>query len=233
MENACVHSLQLESAVPEYNEHVDTEFFLGLPQHYDKNLYRIDKDESGASLKFNTANGPVMDDSSTTYDNTFHASLLQEQHVSTGKGQTPILLKSGSSYKQANHITHVDEFNVDLNTCSTQSHNFTNTLQHASKKTQLIPNDENICVDQSCVDQNEVEVGSSDWQRIYDAQIKHRQQSQQVQEGFAAVMRTNGVRRENARKNIGKPVFAFNALQRNMLPYLYQPPPHVGGGKYS
>ena len=35
------------------------------------------------------------------------------------------------------------------------------------------------------------------------------------------------------RKNIGKPVFAFNALQRNMLPPAYQPPAHIGGGKYT
>ena len=36
--------------------------------------------------------------------------------------------------------------------------------------------------------------------------------------------RLHGVRLENARKNTGKPVFAFNTFQLSMLPAVYRPP---------
>jgi len=56
-----------------------------------------------------------------------------------------------------------------------------------------------------------------------------------LQDGSQAceVMRTNGVRRENAYKNIGKNKFAFNAVQRRFLPSVYQPAAHAGGARIS
>ncbi|KUF83424.1 Type I inositol 3 [Phytophthora nicotianae] len=49
-------------------------------------------------------------------------------------------------------------------------------------------------------------------------------------EAFTNLFRTYGVRRENARKNIGKAQYCFSALQNYMLPPDYQCPPGTGGG---
>uniref|UniRef100_M4C4P3 THH1/TOM1/TOM3 domain-containing protein n=1 Tax=Hyaloperonospora arabidopsidis (strain Emoy2) TaxID=559515 RepID=M4C4P3_HYAAE len=49
-------------------------------------------------------------------------------------------------------------------------------------------------------------------------------------EVFTNLLRTHGVRRENARKNIGKAQYCFSALQNYMLPQDYQCPPGTGGG---
>eukprot|EP00753_Platysulcus_tardus_P010243 PLAT2536.1.p1 GENE.PLAT2536.1~~PLAT2536.1.p1 ORF type:complete len:1403 (-),score=655.87 PLAT2536.1:229-4416(-) len=48
-----------------------------------------------------------------------------------------------------------------------------------------------------------------------------------------SVMRSNGVRRGNARKNIGKDRYAFNRLQRRMLPRALRPPASVIGARTS
>ncbi|DAZ93772.1 TPA: hypothetical protein N0F65_010464 [Lagenidium giganteum] len=50
-------------------------------------------------------------------------------------------------------------------------------------------------------------------------------------EVFTNLLRTHGVRRENARKNIGKAQYCFSALQNYMLPSDYKCPPGTGGGK--
>lgn len=52
-------------------------------------------------------------------------------------------------------------------------------------------------------------------------------------ENFTNLLRTYGVRRENARKNIGKAQYCFSALQNYMLPQDYQCPPGTGGGSRS
>lgn len=44
-------------------------------------------------------------------------------------------------------------------------------------------------------------------------------------------LRTSGTRRQNARKNVGVPRFAFNALQSELLPKEYRPPPGTIGGR--
>lgn len=49
-------------------------------------------------------------------------------------------------------------------------------------------------------------------------------------DAFTDLLRTYGVRRENARKNIGKAQYCFSALQNYMLPQDYQCPPGTGGG---
>lgn len=47
----------------------------------------------------------------------------------------------------------------------------------------------------------------------------------------ADALRSTGIRRMNARKNIGKNKFAFNNFQRKLLPYMYKPPTNtIGGG---
>ena len=43
------------------------------------------------------------------------------------------------------------------------------------------------------------------------------------------VTRMHGARLANAAKNVGKPMFAFNALQRSALPRAYRPPIPVSG----
>ncbi|TYZ59706.1 hypothetical protein PybrP1_011111 [[Pythium] brassicae (nom. inval.)] len=50
---------------------------------------------------------------------------------------------------------------------------------------------------------------------------------------LTSLLRTYGVRRENARKNIGKAQYCFSALQNYMLPEDYQCPPGTGGGSHS
>ena len=55
----------------------------------------------------------------------------------------------------------------------------------------------------------------------------------EYQLGMANVMREFGVRIGNARKNIGKKRFAFNTLQRRMLPEVYKPPTAVAGNAVS
>lgn len=50
---------------------------------------------------------------------------------------------------------------------------------------------------------------------------------------FTSLLRTYGVRRENARKNIGKAQYCFSALQNYMLPHDYKCPPGTGGGSRS
>lgn len=47
------------------------------------------------------------------------------------------------------------------------------------------------------------------------------------------VMRSHGVRRENALKNTGKDKFCFSRLQQSFLPLEYIPPLGTGGGRYS
>eukprot|EP00501_MAST-03F_sp_TOSAG23-6_P001316 GSMAST32.ASY1.ANO1.1364.1 assembled CDS len=46
------------------------------------------------------------------------------------------------------------------------------------------------------------------------------------------VMRSHGVRRENALKNTGKDKFCFSRLQQSFLPLEYIPPLGTGGGRY-
>ncbi|RHX97326.1 hypothetical protein DYB25_003284 [Aphanomyces astaci] len=47
---------------------------------------------------------------------------------------------------------------------------------------------------------------------------------------WTQLLRTYGVRRENARKNIGKAQYAFNTWQNYLLPSEYKCPPGTGGG---
>ncbi|RLN91941.1 hypothetical protein BBJ28_00026450 [Nothophytophthora sp. Chile5] len=56
---------------------------------------------------------------------------------------------------------------------------------------------------------------------------------EQKKAGIVAVMRSEGVRIENALKNTGRRVFAFNALQRSLLPEEYRCPPQTGGRNMS
>ena len=51
--------------------------------------------------------------------------------------------------------------------------------------------------------------------------------------GIVSVMRSEGVRIENALKNTGRRVFAFNALQRSLLPEEYRCPPQTSGRNVS
>ena len=44
---------------------------------------------------------------------------------------------------------------------------------------------------------------------------------------FANFLRVHGVRLPNCWKNTGKPRFAFNVIQRQMLPEMYRPPGDV------
>lgn len=43
----------------------------------------------------------------------------------------------------------------------------------------------------------------------------------------ANVLREHGCRLLVAEKNIGRPLYSFNALQRQFIPELYQPPPQT------
>ena len=43
------------------------------------------------------------------------------------------------------------------------------------------------------------------------------------------VTRTHGVRRKNVLKNTGSKAYAFNAIQRAMLPHVFCPPIHCCG----
>lgn len=45
--------------------------------------------------------------------------------------------------------------------------------------------------------------------------------------GDANVLRAHGCRLLVAEKNIGRPLYSFNALQRQFIPELYQPPPQT------
>lgn len=56
---------------------------------------------------------------------------------------------------------------------------------------------------------------------------------EQKKAGIVAVMRSEGVRIENALKNTGRRVFAFNALQRSLLPEEYRCPPQTSGRNVS
>lgn len=56
----------------------------------------------------------------------------------------------------------------------------------------------------------------------------HHLPSSSLQE-VVSVMRSTGVRLENAFKNTGRRVFAFNALQRSLLPEEYRCPPRTAG----
>lgn len=51
--------------------------------------------------------------------------------------------------------------------------------------------------------------------------------------GIVTAMRSEGVRIENALKNTGRRMFAFNALQRSLLPEEYRCPPQTGGRNVS
>ncbi|CAI5713653.1 unnamed protein product [Hyaloperonospora brassicae] len=56
---------------------------------------------------------------------------------------------------------------------------------------------------------------------------------EQKKAGIVSVMRSEGVRIENALKNTGRRVFAFNALQRSLLPEEYRCPPQTSGRNVS
>ena len=49
-------------------------------------------------------------------------------------------------------------------------------------------------------------------------------------EFMSEMFRRHGVRRENARKNVGKAKFAFNEIQRMLLPKEFQPPKSTTAG---
>nr|CCA18756.1 type I inositol3 putative [Albugo laibachii Nc14]CCA25208.1 type I inositol3 putative [Albugo laibachii Nc14] len=54
-----------------------------------------------------------------------------------------------------------------------------------------------------------------------------------LRDSITSLLRTHGVRRENARKNIGQAKYCFSALQNYMLPTAYKCPPGTGGGSKS
>lgn len=63
--------------------------------------------------------------------------------------------------------------------------------------------------------------------------VQHHGLREQKKAGIVSVMRTEGVRIENALKNTGRRVFAFNALQRSLLPEEYRCPPQTSGRNVS
>jgi inositol polyphosphate-4-phosphatase len=68
------------------------------------------------------------------------------------------------------------------------------------------------------------------WEQARILSDNHRLPSDEF--GVAmSVMRSAGVRRENAYKNIGKNKFAFNSLQLKMIPDIYRAPRGSGGAE--
>ncbi|KAL7684394.1 putative inositol 3,4-bisphosphate 4-phosphatase [Plasmopara halstedii] len=63
--------------------------------------------------------------------------------------------------------------------------------------------------------------------------VQHHGLREQKKAGIVSVMRSEGVRIENALKNTGRRVFAFNALQRSLLPEEYRCPPQTSGRNVS
>ncbi|KAI9911832.1 hypothetical protein PsorP6_009386 [Peronosclerospora sorghi] len=63
--------------------------------------------------------------------------------------------------------------------------------------------------------------------------VQHHGLREQKKASIVAVMRSEGVRIENALKNTGRRVFAFNALQRSLLPEEYRCPPQTSGRNVS
>ncbi|TDH68475.1 hypothetical protein CCR75_001422 [Bremia lactucae] len=63
--------------------------------------------------------------------------------------------------------------------------------------------------------------------------VQHHALREQKKAGIVSVMRSEGVRIENALKNTGRRVFAFNALQRSLLPEEYRCPPQTSGRNVS
>ncbi|KAF0693802.1 Aste57867_15301 [Aphanomyces stellatus] len=68
---------------------------------------------------------------------------------------------------------------------------------------------------------------------LEEAQWMDETASREDQAVWTQLLRTYGVRRENARKNIGTAQYAFNALQNYMLPLDYKCPPGTGGATKS
>ncbi|GLD96789.1 hypothetical protein PINS_up005472 [Pythium insidiosum] len=63
--------------------------------------------------------------------------------------------------------------------------------------------------------------------------INHHDVRLDDRDHVTTLLRTHGVRRENARKNIGRAQYCFSALQNYLLPTDYQCPPGTGGGSSS
>ena len=63
--------------------------------------------------------------------------------------------------------------------------------------------------------------------------VKNHGLAKNQQADVANLFRSFGVRRENARMNIGKAQYCFSTLQNFMLPLEYQCPPGTGGGNHS
>ncbi|CAH0475545.1 unnamed protein product [Peronospora belbahrii] len=63
--------------------------------------------------------------------------------------------------------------------------------------------------------------------------VQHHGLREHKKAGIVSVMRSEGVRIENALKNTGRRVFAFNALQRSLLPEEYRCPPQTSGRNVS
>lgn len=63
--------------------------------------------------------------------------------------------------------------------------------------------------------------------------VQHHRLPEAKKSGIVSVMRSEGVRIENALKNTGRRMFAFNALQRSLLPEEYRCPPQTAGKNVS
>ncbi|UIZ28215.1 hypothetical protein KXD40_004492 [Peronospora effusa] len=63
--------------------------------------------------------------------------------------------------------------------------------------------------------------------------VQHHGLREHKKADIVSVMRSEGVRIENALKNTGRRVFAFNALQRSLLPEEYRCPPRTSGRNVS
>ncbi|CAI5738557.1 unnamed protein product [Peronospora destructor] len=63
--------------------------------------------------------------------------------------------------------------------------------------------------------------------------VQHHGLREHKKASIVSVMRSEGVRIENALKNTGRRVFAFNALQRSLLPEEYRCPPRTSGRNVS
>ncbi|GLD99561.1 hypothetical protein PINS_up008287 [Pythium insidiosum] len=63
--------------------------------------------------------------------------------------------------------------------------------------------------------------------------VQHHGLPEAKKADIVAAMRSQGVRLENAFKNTGRRVFAFNALQRSLLPEEYRCPPQTAGKNVS
>lgn len=147
-------------------------------------------------------------------------------------GRGPLRYKSSSQPSPTHHLT-ADQITQELRQLEASINDAAQSLVK-TKRTDILKRSSDLCRELGggrvtvCKSAKDRTAMSVTLEQVRILQRHHDLPAHRVP-ATVSVMRSHGVRIENALKNTGKRMFAFNKLQRSLLPEEYRCPDQVGG----